>query len=50
MRRVSLDKIQSGAMLAKTLVTLEGKVLLASGTIRTEEYKRRLMANGITEI
>lgn len=50
MRRVSLDKIQSGAILAKTIVTLEGKVLLVSGTELTEEYKRRLMANGITEV
>lgn len=50
MRRVSLDKIQSGAILAKTIMTLEGKVLLASGMELTEEYRRRLIANGITEI
>lgn len=50
MRRVSLDKIQSGAILAKTIVTLEGKVLLASGVEITEEFKKRLLANGITEV
>jgi HD-GYP domain-containing protein (c-di-GMP phosphodiesterase class II) len=49
-RRVSLDKIQSGAILAKTIVTLEGKVLLASGVEITEEFKKRLLANGITEV
>jgi len=49
-RRVSLDKIQSGAVLAKAIMTLEGKVLLASGAEITEEYKRRLLSNGITEI
>jgi len=49
-RRVSLDKIQAGAKLAKTIVTLEGKVLLASGAEITEEYKRRLLSNGISEI
>ncbi|NLM10458.1 MAG: HD-GYP domain-containing protein [Clostridiaceae bacterium] len=50
MRRVNLDKIQSGAILAKTVMTLEGRVLLASGMKLTEEYKRKLKANGITEI
>jgi len=49
-RRVNLDKIQSGAILAKTVMTLEGRVLLASGMKLTEEYKRKLKANGITEI
>jgi len=49
-RRVSLDNIQSGVILAKTVMTLEGRVLLASGTVLTEEYKKKLIANGITEI
>lgn len=40
MRRVSLDNIQSGVILAKTVMTLEGRVLLASGTVLTEEYKK----------
>lgn len=50
MRRVSLDKIKTGAVLAKAIVNLEGQVLLSSGTEVTEEYKKRLEANGITEI
>ncbi len=50
MRRVNLDKIQAGAILAKTIMTIEGKVLLASGMELTEEYRRKLQANGITEI
>lgn len=50
MRRISLDKIQPGAILANTIMTLEGKVLLSSGMILTEEYKRRLKSNGITEV
>lgn len=50
MRRVSLDKIQSGAILGKTIMTLEGKVLLAAGVEITDEYKKRLLANGITEV
>jgi len=49
-RRVNLDKIQLGAILAKTIITLEGKVLLAAGMELTEEYRRKLQANGITEI
>lgn len=50
MRRVDLEKIQNGAILSKTIMTLEGKVLLASGMELTEEYRRRLQLNGITEI
>ncbi len=50
MRRVNLDKIQTGVILAKTIITLEGKVLLASGMKLTEEYKKKLQANGIIEI
>ena len=50
MRRVSLDKIRAGAILAKTIITIDGKVLLASGMELTEEYIRKLQANGISEI
>lgn len=50
MRRVNLDRIQAGATLAKTIITLEGKVLLASGMELTEEYRRKLQLNGISEI
>jgi HD-GYP domain-containing protein (c-di-GMP phosphodiesterase class II) len=49
-RRVSLDKIRAGAILAKTIITIDGKVLLASGMELTEEYIRKLQANGISEI
>lgn len=50
MRRVNLDRIQPGTILAKTIITLEGKVLLASGMELTEEYVRKLQANGISEV
>ena len=50
MRRVNLDKTQPGAILAKSIITLEGKVLLASGMELTEEYRKKLQSNGITEI
>ncbi|NLY18238.1 MAG: HD-GYP domain-containing protein [Clostridiaceae bacterium] len=50
MRRVNLDKIQPGTILKKTIITLEGKVLLASGMELTEEYIRKLQANGISEV
>lgn len=50
MRKVNLDKIQPGAILAKSIITLEGRVLLASGMELTEEYKRKLQINGITEV
>ncbi len=50
MRRVNLDRIQAGAVLAKTIMTAEGKVLLASGMELTEEYRRKLQVNGISDI
>lgn len=50
MRRVSLDKVRAGAILAKTIITADGKVLLASGMEITEEYKRKLQVYGISEI
>lgn len=50
MRRVSLDKVRAGAILAKTIMSLDGKVLLAAGMEITEEYKRKLQANRISEI
>lgn len=50
MRRVNLDQIQAGAILAKTIMTLEGKVLLTSGVELTEEYLLRLQGNGVTEL
>lgn len=50
MRKINLDQIQAGAILAKTIVTLEGKVLLTSGMELNEEYIRRLQTNGITEL
>jgi HD-GYP domain-containing protein (c-di-GMP phosphodiesterase class II) len=49
-RRVSLDKVRAGAILAKTIMSLDGKVLLAAGMEITEEYKRKLQANRISEI
>lgn len=50
MRRIDLDQVQVGAILAKTIMTLEGKVLLASGIELNEEYIKRLQFNGITEV
>ncbi len=50
MRRINLDQIQVGSILAKTIMTLEGTVLLSSGTELNDEYIKRLQLNGITEI
>lgn len=50
MRRINLDQIQAGAILAKSIMTLEGKVLLTSGIELNEEYVKRLQLNGITEV
>ncbi len=50
MRRINLDQIQEGTMLAKTIMTLEGKILLSSGVTLNAEHIKRLQTNGITEI
>jgi hypothetical protein len=49
-RRINLDQIQEGTMLAKTIMTLEGKILLSSGVTLNAEHIKRLQTNGITEI
>lgn len=50
MRRINLDQIQAGAILAKTIMTLESKVLLTSGMELNDEYIKRLQLNGIAEV
>lgn len=50
MRRINLDQVQTGAILAKTIMTLEGAVLLTSGVELNEEYIKKIQVNGITEI
>lgn len=50
MRKINLDSVQAGAILAKTIMTLEGKVLLTSGVILNEDFIAKLQAYGITEL
>jgi len=49
-RRINLDHIQAGATLAKSIITLEGTILLSAGTELNEEHIKRLQLYGITEI
>ena len=50
MRRVSLDNTQTGVIVARTIHTLDGIVLLAAGAELTYELKDKLTKNGITEV
>ncbi len=50
MRKVSLDKIQAGIRVARTIHTLDGLVLLTAGTKINEEIVNKLKNHGITEI
>ncbi len=50
MRRVSIDSIQTGVKLARTIFSSDGDVLLAEGVELTKSNARRLKKYGITEI
>lgn len=50
MRRVRLDKAQTGAVVARAIHTLDGVFLLSAGTVLTPEHKEKLQNYGITEI
>lgn len=50
MRRVSLERVQEGVIIARTIHTLDGIVLLQAGTELTNDLKLKLSNNGITEV
>lgn len=50
MRKVRLDKAQTGVVVARAIHTLDGVVLLSSGVRLTREHKDKLLNYGITEI
>jgi len=50
MRRVSIDSIQTGVRLARTIFSSSGDVLLAEGVELTKAHAQRLKNHGITEI
>ena len=50
MRRVSLDRIRAGVRVARTIISLDGIVLLSAGTVLTEETISNLEHYKITEI
>lgn len=50
MRKVRLEKAQTGMIVARAIYTLDGVVLLAAGARLTREHKEKLQNYGITEI
>ncbi|MCX8130049.1 MAG: HD-GYP domain-containing protein [Clostridia bacterium] len=50
MHKIGIENLVSGAKLAKSVFTSEGRVLLTSGMELKENYIQRLKANGIKEI
>lgn len=50
MRRVSIDKVQNGSVVARTIYTLEGIVLLSEGARITEDIKDKLTHNGVLDV
>jgi HD-GYP domain-containing protein (c-di-GMP phosphodiesterase class II) len=50
LRKVRLDKAQTGVVVARAIHTLDGVVLLSSGVRLTREHKDKLLNYGITEI
>ncbi len=50
MRKVSLDRTRAGVRLARTILSLDGIVLLSAGTILTEELITTLESYSFTEI
>lgn len=50
MRKVRLDKAQTGVIVARAIHTLDGVVLLSAGSTLTRDNKEKLLNYGITEI
>lgn len=50
MRKISLDHIQDGMKLAKSIYTQDGRILLGSGIELKEPYVARLRSSNISEI
>jgi len=50
MRIVNIDSIRSGAKLARTIFSPDGRVLLAEGTELTEVYLERLRQQGVSQV
>jgi len=50
LRRVRLEKAQTGVVVARAIHTLDGVILLPAGTRLTQEHKEKLRNHGITEI
>jgi len=49
-RKVSIENVECGTKIAKNVISSDGTVLLAAGMLMQNEYKRRLNANGITDL
>lgn len=49
-RRIHLDKAPVGAVVARTIHSLEGVLLLSEGTKLTDSIRSRLLQNGVREI
>ena len=50
MRKVSLDRTRAGVRVARTILSLDGVVLLSAGTILTDEMINTLLEYNYTEI
>ncbi len=50
MRKVHIDNILPGSILAKEVFTTEGRILLTSGMEFKDNFKEKLISNGIYEI
>jgi hypothetical protein len=50
MLRVSVDSVESGAVLAKPIVSESGSTLIAAGVEVTEPLREKLLSMGITEV
>lgn len=50
MRRISLDKAPAGAVVARTIHSLEGVLLLSEGTTLSNKVIERLLQNGIRDV
>ena len=50
MRSVGLEKASIGVTIAKNIYSLDGVQLLKQGTKLSEEYREKLIKNGVTSI
>ncbi len=50
MRKVGLDSLKPGTRLAKSIFSVEGRVLLAAGVVMRQAYINKLRDNGVFEL